>query len=87
MPTAAVEQERTVDNAATKVEAEQRVRLALSAVSQRQKEVLVLRYYENLSYDHIAATLGISTEIVKSSISRGRRRLEQRLVESDDWRY
>ena len=38
----------------------------------RQREVIVLRYWSELSEPQIAATLGISVGSVKSSASRGR---------------
>lgn len=50
-------------------------RLVLSAVRQlpdRQREVIVLRYWSGLSEAEIAATLGISAGAVKSNGSRGR---------------
>ncbi len=44
---------------------------ALGRLPQRQREVLVLRYYSDLSEADIAATLGISRGSVKSHASRG----------------
>lgn len=44
---------------------------ALRALPQRQREVLVLRYYLDLSEAQIADTLGISPGSVKSHASRG----------------
>lgn len=44
---------------------------ALNQLPQRQREVLVLRYYLDLSEADIAATLGISRGSVKSHASRG----------------
>lgn len=44
---------------------------ALRALPRRQREVLVLRYYLDLSEAEIAATLGISAGAVKSHASRG----------------
>lgn len=44
---------------------------ALGALPRRQREVLVLRYYLQLSESEIAATLGISRGAVKSHASRG----------------
>lgn len=44
---------------------------ALRALPHRQREVLVLRYYADLSEADIAATLGISQGAVKSHASRG----------------
>jgi RNA polymerase sigma-70 factor (sigma-E family) len=44
---------------------------ALRELPRRQREVLVLRYYGDLSEAQIADTLGISTGAVKSHASRG----------------
>lgn len=44
---------------------------ALKGLPQRQREVLVLRYWGNVSEAEIAETLGISVGTVKSSASRG----------------
>ena len=47
------------------------VRQALQALPQRQRAVLVLRYYLDLSEREIAETLSISQGAVKSHASRG----------------
>jgi RNA polymerase sigma-70 factor (sigma-E family) len=47
------------------------VMAALRNLPQRQREVLVLRYYSDLSEAQIAAVLGISQGAVKSHASRG----------------
>ena len=44
---------------------------ALRTLGWRQREVLVLRYWSDLSEAEIARTLGISTGTVKSTASRG----------------
>ncbi|MGH3446232.1 MAG: SigE family RNA polymerase sigma factor [Nocardioidaceae bacterium] len=44
---------------------------SLHQLPRRQREVLVLRYYNGLSEAEIAATLGISAGAVKSHASRG----------------
>ena len=44
---------------------------ALDRLPTRQREVLVLRYYSDLSENDIAETLGISRGAVKSHASRG----------------
>ena len=44
---------------------------ALSGASRRQREVIALRYYLDLSEAEIAETLGISRGAVKSHASRG----------------
>jgi len=47
------------------------VMTALRALPTRQREVLVLRYYADLSEAQIAETMGISSGAVKSHASRG----------------
>ena len=44
---------------------------ALARLPRRQREVLALRYYLDLSEREIAETLGISPGAVKSHASRG----------------
>ncbi len=55
---------------------------ALHRLPTRQREVLVLRYYGNLSEADIAATLGISRGAVKSHASRGMTALRSSLEDS-----
>jgi RNA polymerase sigma factor (sigma-70 family) len=45
---------------------------AMRHLPARQREVIVLRYWSELTEPQIAATLGISVGSVKSSASRGR---------------
>lgn len=52
---------------------------ALSRLPDRQRQVIVLRYYEDLSEAQTADVLGISTGTVKSSMARGMARLEELL--------
>ena len=53
----------------------QEVLKALRRLPDRQREVLILRYWSDLSEAQIAETLGISKGTVKSTASRGMRRL------------
>jgi RNA polymerase sigma-70 factor (sigma-E family) len=58
--------------------AEHRATLAaVHALPQRQREVLVLRYWSGQSEQEIAQTLGISAGSVKSAASRGKAALER----------
>lgn len=62
-----------------------RVLAALATLPPRQREVLVLRFYEDLSEAEIAAALGISPGSVKTHAHRGLAALESRLAH-EDWR-
>jgi RNA polymerase sigma-70 factor (sigma-E family) len=48
---------------------------ALAGLTPRERAVMVLRYYEDLDEDHIAADLGIAVGTVKSTYSRALRKL------------
>jgi RNA polymerase sigma-70 factor (sigma-E family) len=55
---------------------------ALRRLSTRQRQVLVLRYYEELSEAEIAGTLGCSVGSVKTHAARGLKALAAQLEES-----
>ena len=55
---------------------------ALAALPRRRQEVLILRYYLDLSVDEIAAVLRISPGTVKSTAARGLAALASSLEES-----
>ncbi len=57
-----------------------RVMLALRGLPRRQQEVLVLRYYADMSEHEIATTLGMSRGAVKSHAHRGIAALRQALA-------
>ncbi len=52
---------------------------ALRGLPYRQRGCLVLRYYQELGIDEIAATLGISRNSVKTHLKRGLAAMETRL--------
>ncbi len=56
---------------------------ALRVLPQRQRAVIVLRYYDDLSEAEIAATLGCSPGTVKSQASRAMRTLRRELDHAD----
>lgn len=70
---------RTVDEQAADRDA---VWQAIQRLPDRQRQVVVLRYYEDLSEAETAEVLGISAGTVKSSLSRGLSRLEELLASS-----
>jgi RNA polymerase sigma-70 factor (ECF subfamily) len=51
------------------------VRIALAHLPRRQREALTLHYFEDRSYDEIAATMGVPLNTVKSHILRGKGRM------------
>ena len=57
---------------------------ALRTLPRRQREVLVLRYWSELSEAEIADALGIARGTVKSSASRGLAALEKHLGDRHD---
>ena len=59
-----------------------RVRAALEALEPNDREVLVLRYLEQLTSKEIAAVLGISEAAVKTRHRRALERLRRSLDES-----
>jgi RNA polymerase sigma-70 factor (sigma-E family) len=54
---------------------------ALQALSRRQREVVVLRYYADLDVAEIAGTIGITPGAVRTTISRGLAALARTLGE------
>jgi RNA polymerase sigma-70 factor (sigma-E family) len=64
--------EAPADEAVLLAEEHQRVLRALYQLPDRQREVIVLRYWAQLTEPEIASTLGISVGAVKSMASRGR---------------
>lgn len=65
------------EHSAILAEEHREVLTALDQLSTRAREVLVLRYWSDLSEAQIAQTLGISKGTVKSTASRALRTLEQ----------
>lgn len=60
------------------------VRAALAALPEIYREVVVLREFEDLSYQDIAAVTGLPLGTVMSRLSRGRRALRQALEENGE---
>jgi RNA polymerase sigma-70 factor (sigma-E family) len=71
-----------VEDEVTLRDDQQRVIDALRELPHRQRDCLVLRYYDDLGIDDIASTLGISRNSVKTHLGRALKALEREL-ESD----
>ncbi|CAM3845960.1 SigE family RNA polymerase sigma factor [Nocardioides zeicaulis] len=70
----------TPEDAAVLAEEHREVIAALQTLAPRQREVLVLRYWSDLSEAEIARTLDISTGTVKSTASRALAALERAMT-------
>ncbi len=66
---------RTDDDAVLRVD----LARAVSKLSNRQQEVVVMRYLVDLSEDEVASSLGMSTGSVKTHLSRATHRLRDQL--------
>lgn len=66
-----------------RAEADAEVRAALADLPERTRTVLALRYYDNMDYQTIATTTGLSLGNVKTLIHRGKLALAQRMRQRD----
>lgn len=66
---------------AERSETQQRVRKALAALSDEHRQILLLRYMQELDYGEIAQALHISEGTVKSRINRAKARLRELLAQ------
>ncbi len=60
-------------------EAERQLAAALAELPERMRTVLALRYFDNMEYQTIATTLGLSLGNVKTLIHRGKIALSKRM--------
>jgi len=58
---------------------EERIQKALASLSDKYREVIVLRDVQELSYEEIASISGLNIGTVKSRINRGRIQLQEML--------
>jgi RNA polymerase sigma factor (sigma-70 family) len=61
-------------------EAAKRLPSALSALSDRQRQVVIWRYYEERSFEEIAEVLGVQPATVRSLLRHGLNNLRSRLL-------
>lgn len=64
-------------------ELRRRVWRALASLSEKHREILVLRDYQDLAYAEIAQVLGVALGTVMSRLHRARRALRDRLEEQE----
>lgn len=61
-----------------------RTKAAIDALPERQRQAIVLQYYEELSNIEAAAVMEISVEALESLLARARRSLKAQLAEGDN---
>lgn len=61
-----------------------RVERALQAIAPRQREAIVLVYYQEMSNIEAAAVMQVSVDALESLLARGRRALQQMLVGDEE---
>jgi RNA polymerase sigma-70 factor (ECF subfamily) len=71
-PDAALSQSLSPEACVVVEEERRAVREALASLPARQREAVVLRYYERLSYDEIGKVMGTSRKGVERLLARGR---------------
>ncbi len=64
-------------------ELKKRIETAMSQLTDRQKEAIFLKFYENLSYDEIAEVMGISTKATYKLMARSIAFLKDNLSKDD----
>lgn len=95
-PPAELPQEQTLENSLAdpspsadpaggllREEAERELRAALAELPERTRTVLALRYFDNMEYQTIASTLGLSLGNVKTLIHRGKIALTKKMRERE----
>ena len=60
-------------------ELQQAVKAAIDSLPENQRMAVILARYEDMSYDEIAETMGMSLEAVKSVLFRAKENLKQAL--------
>ena len=67
------------DSRVTRSELQRAVKAAIDALPENQRMAVILSRYEDMSYDEIAETMGMSLEAVKSVLFRAKENLKQAL--------
>ncbi len=77
---------QAIDGIVEKQEEHSVVRKVLHELPARMREALILKEWENLSYDEIARIMKISRKAVKSLLHRAREAMRKRLMKEDVFR-
>ncbi len=75
---------RSVEDAHIRREMEETVRTAIAGLKPKLRIAILLKYFEDLSYDEMAVALGCSKGTVASRLNRGHRLLAQKLAHLRD---
>jgi RNA polymerase sigma-70 factor (ECF subfamily) len=73
------------DDRIAQTELAQAIQMALSSLPPKFRIAIVLRYFEELSYEDMAKVLNCSVGTVASRLSRGHRILAEKLAPYKDW--
>ena len=65
-------------------EVQEQVRKALDGLPEKYKSILVLRHMQELSYEEIAQSLGISLSLVKTHLFRAREAMRKLLLQGEE---
>jgi RNA polymerase sigma-70 factor (ECF subfamily) len=68
------------DRQLSRVELQRAVKAAIDALPENQRMAVILARYEDMSYEEIAATMGLSLEAVKSVLFRAKENLQLALA-------
>lgn len=68
------------DSRLTRAELQRAVKAAIDALPENQRMAVILARYEEMSYEEIAETMGMSLEAVKSVLFRAKENLKQSLA-------
>jgi len=61
------------------------VRDAIAGLPEHDREVIVLRYYNSLSYEQISAVLGVSKAAINGRLTRAKQKLAEHLNRNGFW--
>ena len=67
---ASLSEEQSIVNRETVLARQQKIQAALEKLSPRQKEVIHLRFYQNLALDEIAELLQLPKQVIKNLLSK-----------------